>query len=109
MHTYLGVLPWYHGFGLTLAMLWSCYTASKLVCIPDPRAGNPPFTEVLKAVEKHKVTIMAAVPTIYSAFVNHPLIDKFDLTSLMGCGSGAAPLPVELIKEFEREDRLRDL
>jgi long-chain acyl-CoA synthetase len=103
VHTYLGVLPWYHGFGLTLAMLWSCHTASKLVCIPDPRAGNPPFTEVLKAVEKHKVTIMAAVPTIYSAFVNHPLIDKFDLTSLTGCGSGAAPLPVELIKEFEKK------
>jgi len=103
VHTYLGVLPWYHSFGLTLAMLWSCYTASKLVCIPDPRAGNPPFTEVLKAVEKHKVTIMAAVPTIYSAFVNHPLIDKFDLTSLTGCGSGAAPLPVELIKEFEKK------
>ncbi len=103
VHTHLGVLPWYHSFGLTLAMLWSCHTASKLVCIPDPRAGNPPFTEVLKAVEKHKVTIMAAVPTIYSAFVNHPLIDKFDLTSLIGCGSGAAPLPVELIKEFEKK------
>lgn len=103
VHTYLGVLPWYHSFGLTLAMLWSCHTASKLVCIPDPRAGNPPFTEVLKAVEKHKVTIMAAVPTIYSAFVNHPLMDKYDLTSLIGCGSGAAPLPVELIKEFEKK------
>jgi len=103
VHTYLGVLPWYHGFGLTLAMLWSCHTASKLVCIPDPRAGKPPFTEVLKAVEKNKVTIMAAVPTIYSAFVNHPLINQFDLTSLIGCGSGAAPLPVELIKEFEKK------
>jgi long-chain acyl-CoA synthetase len=103
VHTFLGVLPWYHSFGLTTAMLWSCQTASKLVCIPDPRAGNPPFTEVLKAVEKYKVTIMAGVPTIYSAFVNHPLIDKFDLTSLIGCGSGAAPLPVELIKEFEKK------
>ena len=103
VHTFLGVLPWYHSFGLTTAMLWSCHTASKIVCIPDPRAGNPPFTEVLKAVEKYKVTIMAGVPTIYSAFVNHPLIDKFDLTSLIGCGSGAAPLPVELIKEFEKK------
>ncbi len=103
VHTYLGVLPWYHGFGLTLALLSSCYGGSKLVCIPDPRAGHPPFTEVLKAVQKYKVTLMVAVPTIYSAFVNHPLIDKFDLTSLIGCGSGAAPLPVELIKEFEKK------
>jgi len=100
-HTYLGVLPWYHSFGLTLAMLWSCYNGSRLVCIPDPRAGNPPFTEVLKAVEKHKVTTMAAVPTIYSAFVNHPLLDRFDLSSMIGCGSGAAPLPLEVVRQFE--------
>jgi len=102
-HTYLGVLPWYHSFGLTLAMLWSCYNGSRLVCIPDPKAGNPPFTEVLKAVEKYKVTTMAAVPTIYSAFVNHPLLDRFDLSSMIGCGSGAAPLPLEVVRQFENK------
>jgi len=102
-HTYLGVLPWYHSFGLTLVMLWSCYTASRLVCIPDPRAGKPPFVDVLKAIEKYKATIVVAVPTIYSAVVNHPLRDRFDLTSIAGCGSGAAPLPVEVIKQFEEK------
>ena len=102
-HTYLGVLPWYHSFGLTLCMLTSCINASRLVCIPDPRAGDPPFTGVLEAVEKYKVTIVIAVPTIYSAFVNHPLLSKFDLSSIVGCGSGAAPLPVEVIKQFEEK------
>jgi len=100
-HTYLGVLPWYHSFGLSLVMLMSCANASRLVCIPNPREGNPPFTGVLQAVQEHKVTIVVAVPTIYSAFVNHPLLDKFDLTSVVGCGSGAAPLPVEVIRQFE--------
>ena len=102
-HTYLGVLPWYHSFGLTLCMLVSCKNASRLVCIPDPRAGKPPFTDVLKSIEKYKVTAVVAVPTIYSAFVNHPLIDKYDLSSVLGCGSGAAPLPVEVIKQFEEK------
>ncbi|MGD2127557.1 MAG: long-chain fatty acid--CoA ligase [Desulfobacteraceae bacterium] len=102
-HTYLGVLPWYHSFGLTLVMLESCYSASRLVCIPDPRAGKPPFTDVLRAIEKYKVTLVVAVPTIYSAIVNHPLTDKFDLTSIIGCGSGAAPLPAEVIKQFEEK------
>jgi len=101
-HTYLGVLPWYHSFGLSLVMLMSCVTASKLICIPDPRAGKPPFTDVLKAIEKYRVTVMVAVPTIYSAIVNHPLTSKFDLTSIVGCGSGAAPLPLEVIKQFEQ-------
>jgi long-chain acyl-CoA synthetase len=105
LHTYLGVLPWYHSFGLTLVMLLSCFNTSRVVCVPDPRAGKPPFTEVLKAIEKYKVTIVVAVPTIYSAIVNHPLTGKFDLSSIVGCGSGAAPLPVEVIKQFEAKTK----
>jgi len=100
-HCFLGVLPFYHSFGQTINMLWACMTASRLVCIPDPRAGKPPFTEVLKAVQDNGVTILAAVPTIFVAFNNHPLLDKFDLTSIMGCGSGGAPMPVEVAKTFE--------
>lgn len=100
-HTYLGVLPWYHSFGMTVCMMASCGTGSRLVCIPDPRAGNPPFTEVLKTVQKYKATIMPAVPTIFVAFTNHPMLNKFDLTSLMGCFSGGAPLPPEVCKQFE--------
>jgi long-chain acyl-CoA synthetase len=100
-HTLLGVLPWYHSYGLTNVMLSACNSASRLVCIPDPRAGKPPFTEVLRAIEKYKVTGLAAVPTIFSAIVNHPLTDRFDLTSILGCGSGGAPLPLEVIKRFE--------
>ena len=102
-HTFLGVLPWYHSFGLTVVMLWSCYNASKVVCVPDPRAGKPPFTEVLKAIERYKVTAVVAVPTIYSAIVNHPLTNKFDLSSIVACGSAAAPLPLEVIKQFEEK------
>lgn len=105
VHTYLGVLPWYHSFGLTLVMLWSCYNGSKVVCIPDPRAGKPPFTDVLRAIEHYKVTAVVAVPTIYSAIVNHPLTGKFDLSSIVACGSGAAPLPLEVIRQFEEKVR----
>ena len=100
-HCFLGVLPMYHSFGCNIVMHWACLTASSLVCIPDPRAGKPPFTEVLKAVEQSKVTIIAAVPTIFVAFTNHPLRNKFDLSSVIGCGSGGAPLPVEVAKKFE--------
>jgi len=86
---------------MTLVMLMSCRTGSRLVCVPDPRAGNPPFTEVLKAVQNYKCTFLVAVPTIYVAFTNHPLLEKYDLSSLISCGSGGAPLPVEVAKKFE--------
>lgn len=100
-HCYLGVLPWYHSFGMTCGMLSACASGSRLVCIPDPRAGNPPFTEVLQAVQKYKATIMPAVPTIFVAFTNHPNIDDYDLKSIMGCFSGGAPLPPEVCRQFE--------
>ncbi|MCB2145541.1 MAG: long-chain fatty acid--CoA ligase [Deltaproteobacteria bacterium] len=102
-HCYLGVLPWYHSFGMTCAMLSACASGSRLICVPDPRAGDPPFTEVLRLVQKHRPTLMPAVPTIFVAFANHPLLDQFDLTSIMGCFSGGAPLPPEVCKQFEEK------
>ncbi len=102
-HTYLGVLPWYHSFGLTVAMLSACSSGSRLICVPDPRAGDPPFTVVLELVQKHKPTLMPAVPTIFVAFTNHALLEKFDLSSIMGCFSGGAPLPPEVCRQFEEK------
>jgi len=102
-HCILGVLPWYHSFGLTGAMLVACTLGAKLVCIPDPRAGNPPFTEVLQSVEKYRTTFMSAVPTIFVAFANHPHLNKYDLSSFQGCISGGAPLPPEVCREFEEK------
>lgn len=102
-HSYLGVLPWYHIFGMTVCLLGSCASGSRLVCVPDPRAGNPPFTEVLKTVQKERTTMLVGVPTIFSAFVNHPHLHKYDLSSIMACASGGAPLAVELAKRFEEK------
>jgi len=102
-HCYLGVLPWYHSFGMTCAMLSACLSGSRLICVPDPRAGDPPFTEVLKLVQKHRPTLMPAVPTIFVAFANHSLLDQFELNSLMACFSGGAPLPPEVCRQFEEK------
>lgn len=101
VHTFLGVLPWYHSFGMTTALLLACHTGSRIVCVPDPRAGDPPFTGVLESVQKDKPTLMPAVPTIFVAFTNHPNLKKYDLTSIIGCFSGGAPLPPEVCRQFE--------
>ncbi len=100
-HTYLGVLPWYHSFGITSALLFSAMSGSRLICVPDPRAGNPPFTGVLEAVQKYRPTFITAVPTIFVAFTNHPNLKKYDISSIMGCLSGGAPLPPDVCRQFE--------
>ncbi len=97
----MGALPWYHSYGLTLTMLVTVFIGGQVIVIPDPRAGKPPLSVVLEAIEKYKVTVLHAVPTLYAAIINHPNVSNYDLSSLLACGSGAAPLPPELAKRFE--------
>jgi long-chain acyl-CoA synthetase len=98
---YIGALPWYHSYGLTLTMLAAVYHQSKCVCIPDPRAGKPPLSDLLAAIQKHKGTLLHAVPSLYAGIAYHPNVSKYDLSSLKACGSGAAPLPPATAKAFE--------
>ncbi|MEM2142496.1 MAG: long-chain fatty acid--CoA ligase [Candidatus Thorarchaeota archaeon] len=98
---FVGALPWYHSYGLTLTMLMSAYTGGQLICIPDPRAGKPPLTVLLKSIAKYRGTILNCVPALYAAIVNHPHVKKYNLRSIKICSSGAAPLPPELAKNFE--------
>jgi long-chain acyl-CoA synthetase len=98
---FMGLLPWFHAYGLVMTLLAALYLRSRVVCVPDPYAGTPPFTEILRLVQKHRATVLNGVPTLFSALLHHPLIDQFDLTSLKLCGCGAAPLPVEVARQFE--------
>lgn len=58
--------------------------------------------EALEAIEKFRVTAMAGVPAMYIQVLNHPDLDKYDLSSLQGCGCGAAPLPVEVAQAWKK-------
>ena len=98
---YVGALPWYHSYGLTLTMVASYLLGNTLVCVPDPRAGKPPMSELLSEIQKNKGTILHCVPALYAGMIANPDVGKYDLCSLKACGSGAAPLPPELAKNFE--------
>jgi long-chain acyl-CoA synthetase len=94
--THLGVLPIFHSFGLTCCMnicVWMGWT-DVLIPRPEPQA-------ILEAIDKYRVNFFPAVPTMYVGMLNHPEASKYNLTSIKGCFSGAAPLPVEVIKDFE--------
>ena len=99
---YLGALPFFHSYGLTTCLLSAAHTAASIVFIPDPRGGNPPFTDILDSIQEYKPTLFHAVPTLYGALLGHPKIANYDLSSIKACVSGAAPLPLQVMENFEK-------
>ncbi len=93
----LGVLPFFHSYGLTTILTLGLINGAKLVLLPRFE-----LEMVLKAIDKQKPTLFPGVPTIYVAINNAPNLEKYDINSIRICISGAAPLPVEVQQEFER-------
>jgi long-chain acyl-CoA synthetase len=92
----LGALPFFHVFGLSTAMNLAIYSGWGNILVPKPQPA-----QLLEAISKYKPTFAPLVPTMYIGMLEHPDIAKTDLTSIKGCFSGSAPLPVEVISEFE--------
>ncbi|HVM15675.1 MAG TPA: long-chain fatty acid--CoA ligase, partial [Egibacteraceae bacterium] len=92
----LCVMPFFHSYGLTTCLTFGLLSAATLTLVPRFDVDM-----VLKTIDKHKPTLFPGVPTIYVALNNAPDVDKHDLSSIRACLSGAAPLPVEVAKQFE--------
>ncbi|MCM3586174.1 long-chain fatty acid--CoA ligase [Mesobacillus maritimus] len=92
----LTVIPLFHVFGMTSCMNLSIYTASESVMLP-----RFDLEEVLNTIKQERPTIFPGVPTMYVAITNHPNAEKYGIDSIRTCNSGSAPMPVELMKEFE--------
>ncbi len=56
--------------------------------------------ECMRLIERYRINFFAAVPTMLAMIINHPNVDKYDLSSLEICYSGAGPLPQELRRAF---------
>ncbi len=92
----LGAIPFFHVYGMTVAMNLSLLIGASIVLIPNPRD----LKMVLGAIEKSGVTLFPGVPTMYNAINNSPDTPHFDLKSVRACISGSAPLPAETARKF---------
>jgi long-chain acyl-CoA synthetase len=94
--SFLLVLPAFHGFGLSVGLNAPLSRSGRVVLLPnfDP-------VRMLKTVQKSRPTFFAGVPAMYVALKERPDFRKYDITSLRGMFCGAAPLPLEVLREFE--------
>ncbi|MEN8699097.1 long-chain-fatty-acid--CoA ligase [Bacillus infantis] len=95
---YLTVIPLFHVFGMTSCMNLSIYTASESIMLPRFE-----LEEVLETIKNEQPTVFPGVPTMYGAITNHPRAEEYGIDSIEVCNSGSAPMPVEVLKEFERK------
>ncbi|MEH3117067.1 MAG: acyl-CoA synthetase [Methylorubrum populi] len=88
-----GLLPWSRGAAVVMAT-------------PQGYRGKNVFARFWRIVERYRVYSFSGVPTVYSALLNQP-VEGADISSLRFGFCGAAPMPVELFRRFERETGIR--
>ncbi|WP_433743520.1 long-chain-fatty-acid--CoA ligase [Falsibacillus pallidus] len=93
----LGILPFFHVYGMTAVMILAIMQGYKMVLLPKFDAET-----TLKTIQKQKPTLFPGAPTIYIGLLNHPKLKHYDLSSIESCISGSAPLPVEVQENFEK-------
>ncbi len=92
----LAAIPFFHVYGMTVAMNLSVLIGATMALIPNARD----IGLVLNQIEASGATLFPGVPTLYNAINNHPDTPRHDLTSIRACISGSAPLLLETARKF---------
>ncbi|MBU1229834.1 MAG: long-chain fatty acid--CoA ligase [Proteobacteria bacterium] len=95
--TFLGVLPFFHIYGLTVCL--NLATAKGATQILFPRFVP---ADLLKAIQKHRPTAFPGAPSVYISLLQQKNIASFDLSSIKFCVSGSAPMPLEWFEQFTK-------
>jgi fatty-acyl-CoA synthase len=99
---YLG-LPLFHNYG-AIAIGLGAWSGGCGVVIGTPQGfrGEGVIDNLWKILDHYRCTIFSGVPTLYKALLNVPVGDA-DLSRVQLTTSGAAPLPVELARQFTEQ------
>lgn len=98
----IGVLPFFHIFGLNLLMHTALFMGIPVHVMP-----KFDLVQFCETVQREKITFTCLVPPIILLLAKHPIIDKYDLSSLRLVICGAAPLGGDLAKQVNT--RLPDM
>jgi len=93
----LAFLPFFHIYGMQVLM--NGLLANGVTVVTLPRFD---LEQALSLVQEHRITRFFAVPPVVLALAKHPVVDSYDLSSLVQVFSGAAPLGAEIAMEAEK-------
>jgi long-chain acyl-CoA synthetase len=106
--TFICILPLFHSFAATVCMNLPLAVGAKTVIMKSVK----PFKRVIRAIRKNRVKVFVGIPSMYTLLKNmrlpkifdSPLIKLFNPIKL--CISGAAALPVDTFKGFQKKFRI---
>lgn len=93
---FLAVLPFFHVYGMSVCQNLAIAVGACQVLLPRFQ-----LTEVLKVIQRERVTAFPGIPAMYQAINNYQHLERYDLRSLRICISGAGPLPPSVQERFE--------
>lgn len=95
---YLIINPFFHSFGYKAGWLAALLKGAKMLPVLSFDLDS-----VLAQIAEDKVTMLPGPPTIYQSILAHPNRANYDLSSLRLAVTGAAAVPVELVKKMRSE------
>ncbi len=95
---YLIINPFFHTFGLNAGILACLITGATIV--PHPVFDVP---SVMRRVDEERISMLPGAPAIYQTILDHPDLDQFDLSTLRLAVTGAATVPVEMVRRMASE------
>lgn len=99
-------LPLFHVNGVVVTGLAAFIGGAEvLLATPQGYRNTTLIGNFWKVIERHRVSFFSGVPTIYAGLLQVPS-EGHDLSSLKYALCGAAPMPVELIRQFEAKTGL---
>ncbi|RSM14371.1 hypothetical protein CEP52_001337 [Fusarium oligoseptatum] len=88
----LGVLPFFHIYGLGVVLNVSLLSGAKCVVM-----AKFDLAQACQLIQDHRLTFVYVPPPIILALGKHPLVSQYDLSSLRFVNSAAAPLSRDLV------------
>jgi acyl-CoA synthetase (AMP-forming)/AMP-acid ligase II len=95
---YLIINPFFHSFGYKAGWLAAIIRGARMVPVK-----SFDLDEVLALIARERISMIPGPPTVYQALLAHPRRGDYDLGSLRLAVTGAAPVPVALVRQMREE------
>src|ERR1041384_111730 len=94
---FLLVLPLFHVYGLVVGAIFGVWCGAMQILIPKFDVNL-----LLTAIARYRPTFFPGVPTLFISLLNHPSARGAGLDKIRRFNSGSAPLPLEVLEQFEK-------